>query len=85
MSDAASEALAAVRAERQANKERLRAEVEGWARQLQQKGAAEAGAVSLIRGRFCIGVRVRRAEPDCCSKLCCWPVVVCLHPATQLS
>eukprot|EP00198_Chlamydomonas_reinhardtii_P000566 XP_001689901.1 predicted protein [Chlamydomonas reinhardtii] len=60
VSDAASEALAAVRAERQANKERLRAEVEGWARQLQQKGAAEAGAVSLIRGRFCIGVRAGR-------------------------
>ncbi|KAG2444396.1 hypothetical protein HXX76_001149 [Chlamydomonas incerta] len=60
VSDAASESLAAVRAERQANKERLRAEVEGWARQLQQKGAAEAGAVSLIRGRFCVGVRAGR-------------------------
>ncbi|GIM00122.1 hypothetical protein Vretimale_5037 [Volvox reticuliferus] len=56
----ASEALAAVRAERQSNKERLRQEVESWARLMQQRGAAETGAVSIVRGRFCVGVRAGR-------------------------
>ncbi|KAG2493724.1 hypothetical protein HYH03_008237 [Edaphochlamys debaryana] len=59
--DAASESLAAVRAERADNKSRLRAEVEGWVRQLVAKGAAEPGAgVTLLRGRFCVGVRAGR-------------------------
>ncbi|EFJ40148.1 hypothetical protein VOLCADRAFT_121755 [Volvox carteri f. nagariensis] len=58
--DDASESLAAVRAERQSNKERLRKEVEGWARSMQQRGAAEAGAVAIVRGRFCVGVRSGR-------------------------
>lgn len=59
MTNEASEALAAVRAERQANKEALRAAVDGWARALVAKGAAEPGAVSIVRNRFCVGVRVR--------------------------
>ncbi|GLC46171.1 hypothetical protein PLESTB_001197300 [Pleodorina starrii] len=60
VSSDASEALAAIRAERQTNKEALRAEVEGWARLMVARGAAEAGAVSIVRGRFCVGVRAGR-------------------------
>ncbi|GFR51258.1 hypothetical protein Agub_g13562, partial [Astrephomene gubernaculifera] len=58
--DGASEALAALRAQRRANKEQLRAEVERWARQLVTRGAAEPGAVALVRGRLCVGVRAGR-------------------------
>ncbi|KXZ48804.1 hypothetical protein GPECTOR_25g388 [Gonium pectorale] len=60
VTDAASEALAAVRADRAANREALRAEVDKWYRALLAKGAVEQGGVRSVRGRTCLGVRAGR-------------------------
>jgi hypothetical protein len=58
--DGASEALAQVRAERRDNLASLRQGMEETARALWQRGVCEAREPNIIRGRFCIGVKVRR-------------------------
>lgn len=59
VTDAASERLADLRARRQANKEELRRVSDMWARTMYDKGACETRTVSLVRGRFCLALKVR--------------------------
>mmetsp|Transcript_12639 Transcript_12639/g.33478 ORF Transcript_12639/g.33478 Transcript_12639/m.33478 type:complete len:923 (+) Transcript_12639:28-2796(+) len=60
VSDQASKDLADVRARRQANMETLRKLVDDQARVLAQKGASDSKLVTLMRGRFCVGIKAGR-------------------------
>jgi hypothetical protein len=61
--DEASEALAAVRKERRDNLASLRTSVEELARSMWQRGVCEMKEASILRGRFCVGVKVRACQP----------------------
>eukprot|EP00983_Pelagomonas_calceolata_P054089 1143560-Pelagomonas_calceolata.AAC.6 len=69
VSDQASKDLADVRARRQANMETLRKLVDDQARVLAQKGASDSKLVTLMRGRFCVGIK----SPSC-ARSCVMPV-----------
>lgn len=58
VSDAASPALAEVRAARAANRALLRSTTEEWARRVHARGAAESRDITLMRDRFCVGIKV---------------------------
>ncbi|KAF5840879.1 muts domain V-domain-containing protein [Dunaliella salina] len=60
VSDQASKELADVRARRQANMESLRKLVDDQARALAQRGASDGRLVTLMRGRFCVGIKAGR-------------------------
>lgn len=60
VADAASAPLAEVREKRAANRTLLRSTTEEWARKLHERGAAESRNTTLMRDRFCVGIRVRR-------------------------
>jgi hypothetical protein len=57
--DKASEKLASVRTRRSENKVRLRALMEEQARLAFSKGSSDSRSVSIMRGRFCISIKVR--------------------------
>jgi hypothetical protein len=57
--DAASDKLAEVRQQRRANLGQLRGVVEAAAAAMKLLGASEEGTTSIIRDRFCVGVKVR--------------------------
>eukprot|EP00955_Chlamydomonas_euryale_P038981 351270-Chlamydomonas_euryale.AAC.1 len=59
--DAASEGLADVRARRAANKAALRALMNDQAKAAYQKGAADSRSVTIMRGRYCVGVKAGRS------------------------
>jgi hypothetical protein len=54
--DEASERLGSVRVQRQENLKRLRAAMEGWAREMHRKGAAERSQV------ICMGISPRKTS-----------------------
>ncbi len=58
MTDRASPALEAVRAERRASGSALRRLMDELARGAFERGAADSRAVTLLRGRFCLGLKV---------------------------
>jgi hypothetical protein len=73
VSDQASKTLADVRARRRDNTEALRKLMDEQARALLQMGASDSKMVSLMRGRFCVGIKV-------CGSVCVCACVCCLSP-----
>lgn len=69
--DTASEQLESIRASRAENLSAVRQLVTGIARELQQKGASEVREPTIMRGRFCVAVKVnhRSALPKGSIKL----------------
>jgi hypothetical protein len=59
VADAASEALQKVRHERQANTEALRTLMDTLARTMYERGASDSRTVSIVRGRYCLALKVR--------------------------
>src|SRR6476469_7670284 len=67
VSDEASATLAAVRVERRDNADKLRQYMEEVARGLFAKGASDSRSVTLIRDRYCVGIKVSMADcMHCC-------------------
>ena len=59
VSDAASESLARVREERRENASALRTLMNDMMRGLFEKGASDSKSVTLMRDRYCVGIKVR--------------------------
>lgn len=71
MIDAASPELGELRCQRRDNLQQLRSRVGTLARELVAKGASDSREPSLVRGRFCVAVKVnmRSALPKGSVKL----------------
>jgi hypothetical protein len=66
VADDASEALKDIRQQRQANTDALRTLMDTLARTMYEKGASDSRTVSIVRGRYCLALKVGSGPQDVC-------------------